>query len=86
MTERTSPAEHPEGTPPLLEVRDLKVTFAGRIGLGAGIIGRKATLSRAVDGVSLQLRQGEVLALAGESVSGKNTTARDIIGLEHPRE
>jgi oligopeptide/dipeptide ABC transporter ATP-binding protein len=86
MTGQTTPAEHPEGAPPLLEVRDLKVTFAGRIGLGAGIIGRKATQSRAVDGVSLQLRQGEVLALAGESGCGKTTTARAIMGLEPPRE
>jgi len=70
MSERTRPPEQAtdhEVGPPLLEVRDLKVTFAGRVGLGAGILGRKATQSRAVDGVSLQLRQGEVLALAGES-------------------
>jgi len=56
MSERTRPAaqatDH-EVAPPLLEVRDLKVTFAGRVGLGAGILGRKATQSRAVDGVSL---------------------------------
>ncbi|HVH52526.1 MAG TPA: ABC transporter ATP-binding protein, partial [Actinomycetota bacterium] len=89
MNERTHPEEQAadhEVAPPLLEVRDLKVTFAGRVGLGAGILGRKATQSRAVDGVSLQLRQGEVLALAGESGCGKTTTARAIMGLEPPRE
>ena len=89
MSERTLPADQamePEGAPPLLEVRDLTVTFAGRVGLGAGLVGRKATVSRAVDGVSLQLRQGEVLALAGESGCGKTTTARAIMGLEPPRE
>jgi oligopeptide/dipeptide ABC transporter ATP-binding protein len=76
----------PESEPPVLEVRDLKVTFAGRVGLGAGLLGRKSTQSRAVDGVSLQLRQGEVLALAGESGCGKTTTARAVMGLEPPRE
>jgi len=75
-----------ESAPPLLDVRDLKVTFAGRVGLGAGLVGRKATLSRAVDGVSLQLREGEVLALAGESGCGKTTAARAIMGLEPPKE
>lgn len=76
----------PESGPPVLEVRDLKVTFAGRIGLGAGLLGKKATQSRAVDGVSLRLRHGEVLALAGESGCGKTTTARAIMGLEPPKE
>ncbi len=76
----------PESAPPVLEVRDLKVTFAGRVGLGAGIMGKKATQSRAVDGVSLELRHGEVLALAGESGCGKTTTARAVMGLEPPRE
>jgi ABC-type glutathione transport system ATPase component len=39
---------------------------------------------RAVDGVSLTLRQGRTLALVGESGSGKSTTARMILLLERP--
>jgi oligopeptide/dipeptide ABC transporter ATP-binding protein len=69
----------------IIEVRDLKVTFEGRVGLGAGLLGKKATSARAVDGVNLELRKGEVLALAGESGCGKTTTARAIMGLERPR-
>jgi oligopeptide/dipeptide ABC transporter ATP-binding protein len=68
--------------PPLLEVKDLHVSFAGRVGLGAGLTGKKAAVARAVDGVSFALRQGEVLALAGESGCGKTTTARAVMGLE----
>jgi oligopeptide/dipeptide ABC transporter ATP-binding protein len=75
-----SPAEDP-----VLEVRGLHVSFEGRVGLGAGVAGKKATISRAVDGVDLVLRRGEVLALAGESGCGKTTLARTIMGLEQPK-
>ena len=56
---------------PLLELEDVKVTFSGRRGE-----------VRAVDGVSLEVRQGEVLALVGESGCGKTTLIRSILGLE----
>ncbi len=70
---------------PVLEVDDLHVVFQGRIGLGAGILGKKAAEARAVDGVSLHLQKGEILALAGESGCGKTTLARTIMGLERPQ-
>ncbi len=73
------------GRDPLLEVRDLKVTFAGRLGLVAGLMGKKATDARAVDGVNLTLYPGEVVALAGESGCGKTTLARTVMGLEKPK-
>jgi len=66
----------------ILEVEDLHVTFQGRVGLIAGLRGDKGTQSRAVDGVDLQVRKGEVLAIAGESGCGKTTTARAIMGLQ----
>jgi peptide/nickel transport system ATP-binding protein len=74
-----------ETSPPILEVRDLGVSFSGRVGLFAGLGGRKATEARAVDGVDLQLHRGEVLALAGESGCGKTTTARAMMGLVKPQ-
>ena len=58
---------------PLLEVRDVRVQFKSR-----------KRVARAVDGVSLDMRSGEVLALVGESGCGKTTLARTIIGLEQP--
>jgi peptide/nickel transport system ATP-binding protein len=71
----------PKGAP-ILEVEDLHVTFRGRVGLIAGLRGQKGTRSRAVDGVDLLVRKGEVLAIAGESGCGKTTTARAIMGLQ----
>jgi len=80
-----APAARDGTRQPLLEVRDLHVAFAGRIGLVAGLVGKKARDARAVDGVNLELYPGEVLALAGESGCGKTTIARTILGLEKPR-
>jgi peptide/nickel transport system ATP-binding protein len=58
----------------LLELRDLQVRFRAR---GGGTV-------RAVDGVDLTVRPGEIVALAGESGCGKTTLARTVLGLEPP--
>ncbi|MEN9779728.1 MAG: hypothetical protein RL014_876 [Pseudomonadota bacterium] len=58
----------------LVDVRGLHVTFTG---------GRKPV--RAVDGVDLQVARGEVVALIGESGSGKSVTLRSLLRLHPPR-
>ncbi len=58
----------------LLEIRGLEVRFPGRRGAPA----------RAVDGVDLDVGEGEVVALVGESGCGKTTLARAVIGLQRP--
>jgi peptide/nickel transport system ATP-binding protein len=59
--------------PPVLEVSGLKTWFA-----------TKAGTVRAVDGVDLEVRAGEVLGLVGESGSGKTITGFSILGLVDP--
>lgn len=44
----------------------------------------KASTVRAVDGVDLTAKQGEVLGIVGESGSGKSTLGRMLLGLETP--
>ncbi|HEX2236233.1 MAG TPA: ABC transporter ATP-binding protein [Actinomycetota bacterium] len=79
------PRSRPEGDPPLLEARGIRVSFSQRTGLLAGLAGGSAAEARAVDGVDLGIHEGEVVALAGESGCGKTTLARAIMGLQKPQ-
>lgn len=57
---------------PLVVAKDLVIEYSGRLGRGG---------FRAVDGVSFQIGEREVLGLVGESGSGKTTIGRAIAGL-----
>ncbi|MGD7788295.1 ABC transporter ATP-binding protein [Propionibacteriaceae bacterium Y1700] len=54
----------------LLEVEDLHVEFRTREGV-----------ARAINGVNFDLREGETLAILGESGSGKSVTAQAVMGI-----
>jgi oligopeptide/dipeptide ABC transporter ATP-binding protein len=64
----------------VLSLDHLSVTFVKKGGFGS----RGKSVVRAVDDVSFELRDSEVLSLVGESGSGKTTVARCIVGLVPP--
>ncbi len=66
---------------PLVSVRDLKTFYSIRGSFADRLIGREAGSVRAVNDVSFDLWQGEVLGLVGESGSGKTTLGRTLLGL-----
>jgi len=86
MAPSSAPARLPSGamsetTPsppePLLDVRNLCTHFPIR----SGVLGRRAGVVRAVDGVSFTIAAGETLGLVGESGCGKTTVGRTILRL-----
>ena len=70
----------------LVEVHGLKKWFPVQTSLIETILARKIDYVRAVDGISFDIRRGEVFGLAGESGSGKTTTGRLIVRLVEPTE
>lgn len=66
---------------PFLEVEDLETHFPVETGL---IFKRRLGEVRAVDGVRLSVKQGEVLGVVGESGCGKSTLGRTIVQLIPP--
>ncbi len=63
---------------PLLDIKNLKVYFPVYNG---GIFKKKMENLKAVDGIDLNIDQGEVIGLVGESGCGKSTVARAIMCL-----
>jgi len=74
--------EIPE-TKEILRVTDLQKYFPVKGG-GLGILSRTVAQVKAVDGISLNLNEGETLGLVGESGCGKSTAGRTILRLLTP--
>ena len=72
------PAEADPSAPEILRLDDLKVHFPIRRGLMRRTVGHV----KAVDGVSIALREGHTIGLVGESGSGKTTLGLALLKLE----
>ena len=72
------------GAHPLIAVEDLVVRYPIARGIAATIARRPRRTVHAVEGVSLSLARGEMLALVGESGCGKTTTAQAVLRLVEP--
>jgi oligopeptide transport system ATP-binding protein len=68
-------------TTPLVDVSGLTVHYTVR---GGGWLVRSRNTLKAVDGIDLQIQEGETLGLVGESGCGKSTTGRTVLFLERP--
>jgi oligopeptide/dipeptide ABC transporter ATP-binding protein len=73
-------APRPEADRVLVEFDDVHLLYPAR----GRLLRRSAAGTRAVDGVTLQIRRGETLALVGESGSGKTSLTRTLLRLERP--
>src|SRR5262245_40012129 len=60
---------HGNGSPPKLQVHDISIDFGGL---------------RALQGVSLDVREGEIVAIIGPNGAGKTTLLNAISGVYHP--
>jgi energy-coupling factor transporter ATP-binding protein EcfA2 len=66
------------GPPELVRADDVVVELSRRVG------GRRAAVTRALDGVSASLRSGQALAVTGPSGAGKSTLTAVLAGLQRP--
>ncbi|MHA2003989.1 MAG: ABC transporter ATP-binding protein [Candidatus Thorarchaeota archaeon] len=64
----------------ILETKGVKKWFAIRSGFFSGA----KEYIKAVDGISIEVKKGEIFAVVGESGCGKTTLARMIVRLEEP--
>lgn len=64
----------------ILVIKDLKKYYP----IKSGIFNKQAQAIKAVDGINLTVKKGEILGLVGESGCGKSTLGRSILRLLEP--
>ncbi|QZX99661.1 ABC transporter ATP-binding protein [Halobaculum rubrum] len=75
-----------EDREPLVEIDGLRKLFDQSQGIVDTVLGREPQPVRAVDGVSLDIYQGDIVGIAGESGCGKTTLGKLLVKLYDPTE
>lgn len=79
-----------DNTQSLVQIRDLYKRFSisgdflDQLRFQGGKLVRHQEFVHAINGVSLDVKQGEALCVVGESGCGKSTVARTVMGLLSP--
>ena len=74
---KSRPASPKAGAPAVMSTRDFKIWFP----IKAGLLRRTVDHVRAVDGVTLTVREGQTVGVVGESGSGKTSLALGLLRL-----
>ena len=75
------PVEGPADAPALMAAQDVRVWFPVK----AGVLRRTVDYIKAVDGISVTVREGHTVGVVGESGSGKTTLGLALLRLERSR-
>jgi microcin C transport system ATP-binding protein len=75
------PVTAPQDAPPIMTADNLKVWFP----LKGGVLRRTVDHVKAVDGISLTVREGHTVGVVGESGSGKTTLGLALLRLERSK-
>jgi microcin C transport system ATP-binding protein len=75
------PITAPQDAPPIMKADNLKVWFP----LKGGVLRRTVDHVKAVDGISLTVREGHTVGVVGESGSGKTTLGLALLRLERSK-
>jgi oligopeptide/dipeptide ABC transporter ATP-binding protein len=68
----------------ILKIENLNIWFQMRQGFLKDVISKKLRYAKAVDGISFNIKKGEIFCLVGESGCGKTTTGKGILRLVEP--
>ena len=68
----------------IIKIENLNIWFQMRQGFLKDLVSKEIKYAKAVDGISFNIKKGEIFCLVGESGCGKTTTGKGILRLVEP--